>query len=65
MCHALKKHEIPDVTKALIEAFTQFSYPREILCDDGPELRSKLDNIYFEAFGIKHKNVMLTSSLKL
>ena len=61
----LKKHETPDVTKALIEAFTQFSYLMEILCDNGPELRSKLDNIYFEAFEIKHKNVMLTFSFKL
>ena len=40
--------------KSVNLSFTQFYFPTEILCDNGPELRSKLDKIYLEAFGLKH-----------
>ena len=43
---ALKKQEAQDVTNALIAIFTQFSFPKEILCDNAPQFHSKWHNIF-------------------
>ena len=65
---ALKKHEAQDVANALIEVSAQYSYPKEVLCANAPEFRSKLHTIFWETFGIKHvkiSNIHPTSNSNL
>jgi len=48
----LKQHTAPDVAQALVNVFSHFGFPQEILSDQGSDFMSALMQIFLNDFGI-------------